>query len=122
MPSAQRAARPLAIVCPSSPRPLPPLPAAVRPAPRRAQDAHDPSKNDCFTSARTLLAILRLGQALARLRFSDEVGEEDIAEARRLMEMSKVRTGRAPAERARSHRTRASARALALPSPAPSRR
>jgi DNA replication licensing factor MCM7 len=55
------------------------------------QDALNPSKSDGFTSARTLLAILRLGQALARLRFSETVGEEDIAEARRLMEMSKVR-------------------------------
>jgi len=55
----------------------------------RQKDALDPSKTECFTSARTLLAILRLAQALARLRFSDKVGEEDVAEARRLMEMSK---------------------------------
>ena len=43
-----------------------------------------------FTSARTLLAILRLSQALARLRCADEVVREDIIEARRLMSLSKA--------------------------------
>ena len=42
-----------------------------------------------FTSARTLLAILRLSQALARLRCSDEVNRDDIVEARRLMTLSR---------------------------------
>mmetsp|Transcript_7859 Transcript_7859/g.20129 ORF Transcript_7859/g.20129 Transcript_7859/m.20129 type:complete len:297 (+) Transcript_7859:1-891(+) len=55
----------------------------------RQKDASDLSKSDGFTSARTLLAILRLAQALARLRLADEVVEADVAEARRLMEMSK---------------------------------
>jgi len=41
------------------------------------------------TSARTLLAILRLSQALARLRCAHEVVREDIVEARRLMTLSK---------------------------------
>ncbi len=42
-----------------------------------------------FTSARTLLAILRLSQALARLRCDNEVTREDIVEARRLMSLSR---------------------------------
>ena len=40
-------------------------------------------------SARTLLAILRLATALARLRIEDRVQKEDVNEAIRLMEMSK---------------------------------
>ena len=43
-----------------------------------------------FTSARTLLAILRLSQALARLRCANEVSRDDIVEARRLMSLSKA--------------------------------
>uniref|UniRef100_T2MG55 DNA replication licensing factor MCM7 n=1 Tax=Hydra vulgaris TaxID=6087 RepID=T2MG55_HYDVU len=43
-----------------------------------------------FTSARTLLAVLRIGTALARLRLADTVEKEDIDEAMRLMEMSKA--------------------------------
>jgi DNA replication licensing factor MCM7 len=42
-----------------------------------------------FTSARTLLAILRLSQALARLRCAVEVNRDDIVEARRLMTLSR---------------------------------
>lgn len=41
------------------------------------------------TSARTLLAILRLAQALARLRWSNEVVISDVDEALRLMQVSK---------------------------------
>ncbi|KAK2171404.1 hypothetical protein NP493_1071g00031 [Ridgeia piscesae] len=47
------------------------------------------SKNMTFTSARTLLAILRLSTALARLRLAEVVEKEDVNEAMRLMEMSK---------------------------------
>ncbi|XP_038050224.1 DNA replication licensing factor mcm7-B-like isoform X1 [Patiria miniata] len=47
------------------------------------------SKDTTFTSARTLLAILRLSTALARLRLVDVVEKEDVNEAMRLMEMSK---------------------------------
>eukprot|EP00889_Picochlorum_renovo_P002263 jgi/Picre1/29293/NNA_004685.t1 len=43
-----------------------------------------------YTTARTLLSILRLSQALARLRFSDEVEQSDVDEALRLMKMSKA--------------------------------
>jgi len=41
------------------------------------------------TSARTLLGVLRLAQALARLRWSDAVEHSDVDEALRLMECSK---------------------------------
>ncbi|XP_076058783.1 minichromosome maintenance 7 [Oratosquilla oratoria] len=60
------------------------------------------NKDMTFTSARTLLAVLRLSTALARLRLVDQVEKEDVNEAMRLMEMSKdslnhtdERTGRA---------------------------
>lgn len=42
-----------------------------------------------YTSARTLLGVLRLAQALSRLRFSDEVSQDDVDEALRLMTKSK---------------------------------
>ena len=47
------------------------------------------SVDSTFTSARTLLAILRLSTALARLRLSNVVERDDVNEAVRLMEMSK---------------------------------
>jgi len=47
------------------------------------------NKDATFTSARTLLSILRLSTALARLRLADIVEKEDVNEAMRLMEMSK---------------------------------
>lgn len=43
-----------------------------------------------YTSARMLLAILRLSTALARLRCGDLVSKEDIDEALRLMEASRL--------------------------------
>jgi DNA replication licensing factor MCM7 len=42
------------------------------------------------TTARTLLSILRLAQALARLRFANRVSREDIDEAVRLLNCSKT--------------------------------
>lgn len=42
-----------------------------------------------FTSPRTLLAVLRLSTALARLRLADQVEQADVDEAIRLIEMSK---------------------------------
>ncbi|GJQ13415.1 hypothetical protein GpartN1_g5206.t1 [Galdieria partita] len=42
-----------------------------------------------YTSARTLLSILRLSQALARIRFSNFVEHADVDEAIRLLESSK---------------------------------
>ncbi|CAH1401536.1 unnamed protein product [Nezara viridula] len=47
------------------------------------------SRDMTFTSARNLLAILRLCTALARLRLADTVEAEDVSEAMRLLEMSK---------------------------------
>lgn len=41
-----------------------------------------------YTTPRTLLGIIRLAQALAKLRFSSEVDQNDIDEALRLMEKS----------------------------------
>ena len=43
-----------------------------------------------YTTARTLLGVLRLSQALARLRLSDEVCRGDVDEAMRLIHMSKA--------------------------------
>ncbi|GMM51463.1 mini-chromosome maintenance complex protein 7 [Starmerella bacillaris] len=42
-----------------------------------------------YTTARSLLAIIRMSQALARLRFSNVVIQEDVDEALRLTEVSK---------------------------------
>lgn len=46
-------------------------------------------KSFTYTSARTLLGVLRLSQALARLRMADFVEIGDVDEALRLMEESK---------------------------------
>lgn len=43
-----------------------------------------------YTSARTLLSVIRLAQALARMRNVDEVAREDVDEGLRLMEVSKA--------------------------------
>jgi DNA replication licensing factor MCM7 len=59
----------------------------------RMQDAKGASSRDgdqTAMTARQLLSILRLGQALARLRFSDYVAREDVDEAIRLTLMSKA--------------------------------
>lgn len=47
-------------------------------------------KHFTHTSPRTLLGILRLSQALARLRFSEQVVTDDVDEALRLVEVSKA--------------------------------
>ena len=47
-------------------------------------------KQFTYTSARTLLGVLRLSQALARLRFSNTVVTDDVDEALRLIEVSKA--------------------------------
>jgi DNA replication licensing factor MCM7 len=54
-----------------------------------SKDDEHQKKSHTYTSARTLLGILRLSQALARLRFAETVEEPDIDEALRLMEVSK---------------------------------
>ena len=48
------------------------------------------SRAFAHTSPRTLLGVLRLAQALARLRFADTVVIEDVDEALRLVEVSKA--------------------------------
>ena len=42
-----------------------------------------------YVTPRTLLAIIRLAQGLARLRFNDEVEQIDVDEALRLIEVSR---------------------------------
>ncbi|MCJ1278896.1 Mcm2-7 hexameric complex component [Puttea exsequens] len=47
-------------------------------------------KQYTYTSPRTLLGIVRLSQALARIRFSSQVSTDDVDEALRLVEVSKA--------------------------------
>ena len=60
----------------------------------RQQDTEGPkdgsNSDQTVMTARQLLSILRLAQALARLRFSDFVATEDVDEAIRLTHMSKA--------------------------------
>ncbi|CAG7941292.1 unnamed protein product [Penicillium salamii] len=58
----------------------------------RKRQKVDESKKRQFShvTPRTLLGIVRLSQALARLRFSDQVVREDVDEALRLIEVSKA--------------------------------
>jgi DNA replication licensing factor MCM7 len=55
----------------------------------RAKETEDGADATGYTSPRVLLSILRLGQALARLRLATVVEKEDVDEAIRLMEASK---------------------------------
>lgn len=54
-----------------------------------SKEEEEQNKSHTYTSARTLLGVLRLAQALARLRFSDTVAHADVDEALRLMDVSK---------------------------------
>ncbi|KCV70927.1 minichromosome maintenance protein 7 (cell division control protein 47) [Fonticula alba] len=56
-------------------------------APRRTAD--EDNLDMTYTTPRTLLGILRLSQALARMRFSPVIGQGDVDEAIRLMHSSK---------------------------------
>jgi DNA replication licensing factor MCM7 len=58
----------------------------------RQQQKRDEGSKKQFThtSPRTLLGVLRLSQALARLRFAETVITEDVDEALRLTEVSKA--------------------------------
>jgi DNA replication licensing factor MCM7 len=56
---------------------------------KRAKEEEAENKSHSYTSARTLLGVLRLAQALARLRFADMVEIPDVDEALRLMNASK---------------------------------
>jgi len=59
---------------------------------RRLTDTAD-NRTSEYATPRTLLGILRLSQALARLRFSNEVSESDVQEAYHLMRASKAQLG-----------------------------
>eukprot|EP00479_Gromia_sphaerica_P005611 TRINITY_DN1667_c0_g1_i1.p1 TRINITY_DN1667_c0_g1~~TRINITY_DN1667_c0_g1_i1.p1 ORF type:complete len:83 (-),score=14.10 TRINITY_DN1667_c0_g1_i1:192-440(-) len=52
-------------------------------------EGRDSGAKSLLGTARTLLSILRLSQALARLRFSGVVDQKDVEEATRLMYVSK---------------------------------
>jgi DNA replication licensing factor MCM7 len=56
---------------------------------KNSKEEEEKNSQFTYTSARTLLAVLRLSQSLARLRFSDQVEIPDVDEALRLMEVSK---------------------------------
>jgi DNA replication licensing factor MCM7 len=56
----------------------------------RQEEAECGDQAHSYTTARTLLSILRLAEALARLRFAPEVAQSDVDEALRLMKMSKA--------------------------------
>lgn len=58
----------------------------------RKQQKEDEAEDKSYTyvSARTLLGVLRLSQALARLRMSGVVDQSDVDEALRLMDVSKA--------------------------------
>ncbi|RAL03404.1 DNA replication licensing factor MCM7 [Aspergillus ibericus CBS 121593] len=58
----------------------------------RKQQKKDEAEKKQFShvTPRTLLGVVRLSQALARLRFSEEVVTEDVDEALRLVEVSKA--------------------------------
>ncbi|KAM4054903.1 MCM2/3/5 family protein [Hirsutella rhossiliensis] len=51
--------------------------------------AEQKGKQFTHTTPRTLLGVVRLAQALARLRFSNQVSQDDVDEALRLIEASK---------------------------------
>ncbi|PKA52755.1 Protein PROLIFERA [Apostasia shenzhenica] len=53
------------------------------------QEEANSSAPHSYTTVRTLLSILRISIALARLRFSETVAQSDVDEALRLMQMSK---------------------------------
>ena len=48
---------------------------------KQSKEEEEQKKSHSYTSARTLLGVLRLSQALARLRYSDEVEQGDVDEA-----------------------------------------
>ncbi|KAI0782192.1 MCM2/3/5 family-domain-containing protein [Abortiporus biennis] len=56
---------------------------------KQSKEEEEQKKSHSYTSARTLLGVLRLAQALARLRYSDMVEQGDVDEALRMMDVSK---------------------------------
>lgn len=57
-------------------------------------EARGVETNSSYTTPRTLLAVLRLSQALARIRFSEAIENVDFQEAIRIMERSKQSVNR----------------------------
>lgn len=57
---------------------------------KNQKDEEDRGQFFTYTSARTLLGVLRLSQAVARLRLAEEVDQADVVEALRLMKVSKA--------------------------------
>jgi DNA replication licensing factor MCM7 len=76
----------------------PPARAAVPGVPGAATGSAN--GNGAHVSPRTLLAVLRLSQALARLRFASEVVSDDVDEALRLLSASKASLSGSSAEAA----------------------
>ncbi|KAH8676092.1 DNA replication licensing factor mcm7 [Xylariales sp. PMI_506] len=76
---------------------------------RKAQKtAESKGQNFAHTTPRTLLGVVRLSQALARLRFGDVVIQDDVDEALRLIEASKesLSAHEGPRRRGRDANTR----------------
>jgi DNA replication licensing factor MCM7 len=59
-----------------------------RPGARGSSSNNNKTGDQTVMTARQVLSILRLSQAIARLRFSDYVAREDVDEAMRLTHMS----------------------------------
>jgi len=56
---------------------------------KRKAEVETKKEGHSYITPRTLLAIIRLSQGLARLRFNDEVQQMDVDEALRLIEVSR---------------------------------
>lgn len=69
----------------------------------RAQEVEDGRQAKGYTSPRVLLSILRLAQALCRLRLAQTVQREDVDEALRLMVASKASLGEKDDRKRRRH-------------------
>lgn len=65
----------------------------------RAEEKEAGENSLGYSTARTLLSILRLSEAIARLRWSDEVEQTDVDESLRLMKMSKISLENSRAEK-----------------------
>ncbi|KAL8138958.1 hypothetical protein V2J09_004959 [Rumex salicifolius] len=74
-------------ICPTVPRELEEYIASAYSSIRQEEARSDTPHS--YTTIRTLLSILRISAALARLRFSHSVAQSDVDEALRLMQMSK---------------------------------
>lgn len=62
----------------------------------RKEEKLNPGEGHTYTSARSLLALIRLSQAMARLRFATSVAQGDVEEALRLMIATKAAIVRRP--------------------------